>query len=87
LSRNLLSTERFSEPERTLILAILATRDAADELVIAAIRTSEVRLDIGIADTLPSRQDRPGSGVSTLAHSMAISLGRATPIHGLDSSS
>jgi hypothetical protein len=63
------------EPERTLILAILATRDAADELVIAAVGTSEAGLDIGIADTLPSRPDRSGSGVSTLAQPSADTLG------------
>jgi hypothetical protein len=69
------STERSSEPERTLILAILATRDAADALVIAAVRTSDGRLDLSIADTLPSTPDRAGSGGSTPAQPERVVLG------------
>src|SRR5262245_14164687 len=57
LSRNVLSTARFSERERTLILATLATRNAANELGIAADITVDGRLDIGIADTV---EEQPG---------------------------
>jgi hypothetical protein len=39
--RNHPLSERTSEPERTSNLAILATRDATDELVIAASGASE----------------------------------------------
>jgi hypothetical protein len=47
------ATEHLSERERTLILAILATRFPLHELVIGTARRSKATLDPAIATTLP----------------------------------
>ena len=52
------ATERLSERERTLILAILATGDAGRELVIVAQKKFGGRRDETISTTSPSRYRR-----------------------------
>jgi hypothetical protein len=64
LSENTSSTEHLSERERTLNLAILATPNAANMLVITAVTAADSGLDIGIADTVAPRPDRAESGLS-----------------------